>query len=194
MAIRKDYPQYYPKTRQQWRDWLAENHAISDGVWLVYYKKDTGKPTVTYDEAVEEALCFGWIDSVPNKLDSERYKQLFSPRNAKSPWSKLNKERVARLLEDELITEAGLAKIDVAKQNGFWTIYDPVEALEIPEDLQQALAANSVAEGYFRAFAPTYKKGILWWIISAKRPETRQKRIDKTVAMAAKNLKANFDG
>lgn len=194
MAIRKEFPQYYPETRQQWRNWLAANHDICSGIWLVYYKKDSGRPTVTYDEAVEEALCFGWIDSLPNKLDSERYKQLFTPRKAKSVWSKLNKERVARLLKSERMTEAGLAKIEAAKQNGFWTIYDPVEALEIPSDLQQALAANPIAEGYFMAFAPTYKKGILWWIISAKRPETRQKRIAKTVAMAEQNLKANFDG
>ncbi len=194
MAIRRDIPQYYPETRQQWRKWLAENYASSDGVWLVYYKKDSGKPTVTYDEAVEEALCFGWIDSVPNKLDDERFKQLFSPRNIKSPWSKLNKERVARLLENGSITAAGLAKIEVAKENGYWTIYDPVEALEIPDDLQQALMANPLANEYFTAFAPTYKKGILWWVISAKRPKTRQKRVAKTVAMAEQNLKANFDG
>ncbi|MGB3589370.1 MAG: YdeI/OmpD-associated family protein [Tunicatimonas sp.] len=194
MAIRKDFPQYYPETRQQWRDWLAENHVTADGVWLVYYKKGTGKPTVTYDEAVEEALCFGWIDSVPNKLDDERYKQLFSPRNIKSPWSKLNKERVAHLLKSGRITDAGLAKIEAAKRNGSWTIYDPVEALEIPNDLQQALANNPAAEKYFTQFAPTYKKGILWWIISAKRAETRQKRVVKTVAMAEQNLKANFDG
>ncbi|WKN41551.1 YdeI/OmpD-associated family protein [Tunicatimonas pelagia] len=194
MAIRKDFPQYYPETRQQWRDWLAENHLSADGVWLVYYKKGAGKPTVTYDEAVEEALCYGWIDSVPNKLDDERFKQLFSPRNIKSPWSKLNKKRVAFLLEDGRMTETGLAKIDAAKENGSWTIYDPVEALEIPNDLQQALANNPTAAKYFTAFAPTYKKGILWWIISAKRLETRQKRVAKTVAMAAQNLKANFDG
>ncbi|MEM9832784.1 MAG: YdeI/OmpD-associated family protein [Bacteroidota bacterium] len=193
MAIRKDIPQYYPETRQQWRAWLVENHTNSDGVWLVYYKKNTNKPTVTYDEAVEEALCFGWIDSIPNKLDDKRFKQLFSPRNLKSPWSKLNKERVALLLENGSMTEAGLAKIEAAKENGYWTIYDPVEALKIPNDLQEALSANPSAESYFAAFAPTYKKGILWWIISAKRPETRQKRINKTVAMAKQNLKANFD-
>ncbi len=190
MAIRKDFLQYYPETRKQWRDWLAVNHANADGVWMVYYKKGTGKPTVTYNEAVEEALCFGWIDSVPNTLDTERFKQLFSPRNIKSPWSKLNKERVACLLKNGSMTNAGLANIEAAKQNGSWTIYDPVEALEIPDDLQHALANNPVAEKHFTAFAPTYKKGILWWIISAKRPETRQKR----VAMAEQNLKANFDG
>ena len=107
MAIHKDIQNFYPKTRQQWRDWLIENHQVSKGIWLIYYKKASGQPTVTYDEAVEEALCFGWIDSTANTVDEQRYKQFFSPRRPKSPWSSLNKERIARLLTSKLITEAG---------------------------------------------------------------------------------------
>ena len=193
MATHKDIPDFYPETRQQWREWLKENHTTSMGVWLIYHKKNSEQPTVTYDEAVEEALCFGWIDSVANKLDEHRYKQFFSPRNTRSPWSGLNKRRISRLLANESMTEAGLAKIEAAKQDGSWEIYDAVEAMAIPEDLKNALEANPTAQRYFDAFAPSYKKGILWWIISAKRPETRQKRITKTVEMAAQNLKANFD-
>ncbi|MEQ9438908.1 MAG: YdeI/OmpD-associated family protein [Cyclobacteriaceae bacterium] len=193
MAIRKDIPDFYPETRQQWREWLAENHADTTGIWLIYYKKHTGMPSVTYNDAVEEALCFGWIDSVVNKLDTERTKQYFSPRKPQSSWSKSNKDRIIRLLASNSMAEAGLAKIAVAKQDGSWTRYDAVEALEIPDDLQQALEANPAARQHFEAFAPSARKIILWWIISARRPETRQKRIDKTVAMAAQNRKANSD-
>lgn len=193
MAIRKDIPDFYPETRQQWREWLAENHADTTGIWLIYYKKHTGMPSVTYNDAVEEALCFGWIDSVVNKLDTERTRQYFSPRKPQSSWSRLNKDRIIRLVGSNSMTEAGLAKIAMAKQDGSWTRYDAVEALEIPDDLQQALEANPTARQHFEAFAPSARKIILWWIISARRPETRQKRIDKTVAMAAQNCKANID-
>lgn len=189
----KDLPQVYCPDRASWRAWLEENHRVAFGIWLIYYKKHTGQPRVSYDEAVEEALCFGWIDSKPNRLDEDRYMQLFTPRKPKSPWSRLNKERVARLIEDGLMTEAGMALIEAAKENGFWTILDPVENLEVPDDLQEALEANPTALSYFEAFADTYKKGILWWIISAKRPETRANRVAKTVAMAENNKKAQFD-
>ncbi|MEN0003556.1 MAG: YdeI/OmpD-associated family protein [Bacteroidota bacterium] len=189
----KDLNRFYPPTRQAWRDWLAQHHASSPGIWLIYYKKHTGAPTVSYDEAVEEALCFGWIDSKPNKLDEDRYMQLFTPRKPKSPWSRLNKTRIEKLAAAGLIAPAGQAKIDAAKENGFWTILDPIENLEVPDDLAEALNAHPPAAEYFDAFAPTYKKGILWWIASAKRPETRAKRVLQTAEMAAKNLKANFD-
>lgn len=189
----KDLPRYYPPTRADWRNWLATNHATAMGVWIIYYKKHTGQPTVPYDDAVEEALCYGWIDSKPNKLDDERYMQLFTPRKPKSPWSRLNKQRIEKLEQAGLIAEAGWAKIKAAKEDGSWTILDPIENLEIPEDLGEALAANPKAASYFEAFADTYKKGILWWIATAKRPETRAKRVKQTVEMAAMNLKAQFD-
>ena len=126
--------------RHAWRAWLEENHAITAGVWLVYYKKHTGKPGISYDEAVEEALCFGWIDSRPNTLDDERYMQFFSPRKAKSPWSKLNKQRIEKLMQQGLLEPAGLLVIEEAKRDGSWSSYDAIEELMIPEDLQQALA------------------------------------------------------
>lgn len=182
---------YYAKDRQEWRSWLAEHHATSSGVWLIYYKKESGKPRVAYDEAVEEALCFGWVDSRPNAIDDESYMQLFSPRKPKSPWSKINKERVARLIEQGLMTPAGLAKIEAAKGDGSWNRYDEVDDLAVPNDLIQALAANETANRYFEAFSPSSKKVILWWIASAKRPETRSKRIEETVRLAEQNIKAN---
>jgi uncharacterized protein YdeI (YjbR/CyaY-like superfamily) len=178
---------FYAKDRREWRGWLEANHGKASGVWLIYYKKESGKPRVAYDEAVEEALCFGWIDSRPNALDDERYTQLFSPRKPKSPWSKLNKQRVERLIEQGLMTAAGLVKIEAAKQDGSWSIYDAIENLEIPVDLDQAFAGDPIAWSYFNSFGNSNKKQILWWIESAKRPETRLKRIEQTVMSAAQN-------
>ncbi|MEM8536120.1 MAG: YdeI/OmpD-associated family protein, partial [Chloroflexota bacterium] len=177
--------------RQEWRAWLAEHHASAPGVWLIYYKKASGKPSISYDEIVEEALCFGWVDSRPNALDDERAMFLISPRNPQSPWSRLNKQRVERLIEQDLMTEAGLAKIEAARQNGAWNQYDDIEDLIIPDDLQIALDANPAAQTNFAAFPPSSKKTILWWIASAKRPQTRAKRIEETVTLAAQNIKAN---
>lgn len=185
------YETFYAKDRQEWRDWLAKHHATSLGIWLIYYKKESGKPRVDYADAVEEALCFGWVDSRPNILDDERYMQLFSPRRPKSPWSKLNKQRVEKLIEQGLMMPAGLEKIELAKQNGNWNTYDTIEELTIPADLQQALTANEAAKANLEAFSSSSKKNILWWIKSAKRPDTRAKRIEETVTLAAKNIKAN---
>jgi uncharacterized protein YdeI (YjbR/CyaY-like superfamily) len=183
--------QFYARDRQEWRAWLAEHHASATGVWLIYYKKESGKPRVAYADAVEEALCFGWIDSRPNALDDERYMQLFSPRKPKSPWSKLNKERVERLIAQGMMTSAGMEKIELAKRNGTWGQYDAIEDLTMPDDLATALAANPEAQRNFDAFPPSSKKNIFWWIISARRPETRQKRVEETTQLAAKNLTAN---
>lgn len=182
----------YPKDRTEWREWLEDNCLTSTGVWLIYDKKGSGKPSLTYDEAVEEALCFGWIDSRPNTLDAARWMQLFSPRKPKSPWSKLNKQRIEKLVEQGLIAPAGLQKIEATKANGSWCLLDAIEELRIPTDLEAALAVNDIARRYFMAFSPSYKKGILWWIESAKRPETRAKRIQETVTLAAQNIKANY--
>jgi uncharacterized protein YdeI (YjbR/CyaY-like superfamily) len=190
VAAKTDKPepeQFYASNREEWRAWLEQNHATARGVWLIYYKQNSGKPRVAYDEAVEEALCFGWVDSKPNSLDEERYMQLFSPRKPKSPWSKLNKQRVERLIEEGLMAPAGLEKIEAAKQDGSWNAYDAIEDLQVPEDLQQALTANEDAGRNFEAFSNTTRKQILWYITSAKRPETRQKRIEEIVANAAIN-------
>ncbi|MCY7350104.1 MAG: YdeI/OmpD-associated family protein [Cytophagaceae bacterium] len=176
--------------RQEWREWLQTNYRTSRGIWLIFYKKASGKPRIMYSESVEEALCYGWIDSLPRKLDAERSMLVFTPRKPKSPWSKLNKQRIITLIEQNLMTEAGLRKIEAARQDGSWTMLDAVEELTIPADLRAALAANPVANDYFTAFNKSSKKGILWWIESAKRPETRQKRIEETVTLAARNAKA----
>lgn len=184
---------FYAPDRKAWREWLRKHHRIAPGVWLVYYKVKSDQSSVRYAEAVKEALCFGWIDSKVNSLDDERYKQIFTPRKPKSVWSKLNKQYVAELIEQGLMTAAGLAKIDSAQRDGSWTKLDAIEALTIPADLAQALAANEAAGGYFEAFSKSSKKALLFWIDSAKRPETRTKRIAELARLAAQNKRANFD-
>jgi uncharacterized protein YdeI (YjbR/CyaY-like superfamily) len=173
--------------RQEWRSWLQKNHHISVGVWLIYYKVKSDKPSVKYSEAVKEALCFGWIDSKVKSLDEERYMQIFTPRKSKSVWSKLNKQYIQELIAEGLMTEAGLEKIEAAKQDGSWITLDAIEALIIPTDLKQALEANETAKRYFEAFSNSSKKNILFWIESAKRPETRLKRIEQTINSATQN-------
>ncbi|PHJ63610.1 hypothetical protein VF14_12250 [Nostoc linckia z18] len=178
---------FCPNSREQWRKWLETNHLTSSGVWLIYYKVKSGKPSVRYSEAVKEALCFGWIDSKVKSLDEERYMQIFTPRKPKSVWSKLNKQYIEELIEQGLIAKAGLDKIAMAKQNGSWNSLDAIEALIIPSDLNQALEANKTAKDYFEALSNSSKKNILFWIESAKRPQTRLKRIEQTVNSAAQN-------
>jgi uncharacterized protein YdeI (YjbR/CyaY-like superfamily) len=190
--LTSERPMFYPRDRQEWRAWLAENHATSKAIWLIYYKKDSGQPFVAYHEAVEEALCFGWIDSTVNKLDDGRFLQFYTPRKAKSGWSGLNKRRIESLMQQGLMMPPGLAKIEIAKKDGSWTLYDDIETLTIPEDLQQALVANEAANTYFEAFSPSAKKGILWWIKSAKRPETRAQRVEETVRLAAQNKRRSI--
>jgi uncharacterized protein YdeI (YjbR/CyaY-like superfamily) len=178
-------------SRAEWRAWLLENHGRSTGVWLVSFKKGTGKPRFEYDEAVEEALCFGWIDSKPNKLDATRSLLWFAPRKAKTGWSKPNKERVERLLAAGLMQPAGLAKIELAKADGSWTSLDAIEDLQLPADLIAALVALPPAEANFMAFPRSAKRGILEWIHTAKRPETRAARIAETARLAQLNERAN---
>jgi uncharacterized protein YdeI (YjbR/CyaY-like superfamily) len=173
--------------RHEWRAWLEANHATSEGVWLVYYKKGSDKPTVSYDEAVEEALCFGWIDSKVRSIDDERYMQTFSPRRPGSVWSRLNKERVARMVEAGRMTDVGAAKIAAAREDGSWHRLDEIDDLAVPDDLQAALDADPIASGNFAAFSASKKKPLLFWIASAKRPATRQKRIAETVRRAREN-------
>lgn len=173
--------------RQSWRDWLAKNHLTSPGIWLIYYKVKSGKPSIQYSEAVKEALCFGWIDSKVKSLDEDSYKQIFTPRKPKSVWSKLNKQYIEELIEQNLMTEAGLAKIEAAKQDSSWTALDEIEALMIPPDLRCALANHPTANRNFETFSNTAKKNILSWIASAKRPETRSKRIEQTIDSATQN-------
>jgi len=177
----------YASDRREWRRWLEENHQNSIGVWLIYYKVGSGKPSVLYPEAVKEALCFGWIDSKVKSLDSDRYMQVFTPRKPKSVWSKLNKQYIQELIEQNLITAAGLLKIENAIQDVSWTALDAIEELTIPTDLEQALAINETARNNFLGFNKSSKKNILFWIESAKRIETRLKRIELTIISAELN-------
>ncbi|MDQ3180859.1 MAG: YdeI/OmpD-associated family protein [Acidobacteriota bacterium] len=188
-----NFSDFHPLTRKEWRDWLKENYAKSSGIWFVYFKKQTGKPRLSYDEAVEEALCFGWIDSLPRKFDENRSKLLFTPRKPKSVWSKLNKTRIEKLIENGLMIESGLTKIEAAKKDGSWNALDASDNLEIPADLAKAFKANKIAAQNFAAFSDSVKRGILFWVGSAKRDGTRAARIIKTVMMAAQNKRVNFD-
>lgn len=160
-------------------------------MWLVSFKKATGKPRVDYDAAVEEALCFGWIDSKPAKLDAERSMLYFAPRKAGSGWSRLNKQRVDRLVAIDAMAPAGLAKVEAAKRDGSWSRLDAVEDLAVPPDLEEALRGHPGAAAYFAAFPRSVKRGILEWVASARRPETRAKRVGETARLAAKNVRAN---
>lgn len=174
-----------------WRKWLEEKHLSEKAVWLIIYKKESQKLNITYDEAVDEALCFGWIDSKPNKRDEESFYVYFSIRNPKSNWSRVNKEKVSRLLAEGRMSGKGLEMIETAKANGTWDALNEVENLIQPEDLKLELAKYPNASVNFEAFPRSVKRGILEWILNAKRPETRAKRIAETAKLADTNIRAN---
>lgn len=178
-------------TTADWRAWLAANHTRAEGVWLITWKKTAGKPTISYEESVEEALCFGWVDSKGNKLDDERTMLWFAPRKAGSGWSRPNKARVERLIAQGRMTPAGLAKIEAAKADGSWVLLDAVENLEVPDDLAAEFDNYPAARANFDAFPRSARRGILEWIVQAKRPETRAKRIAETARLAQENERAN---
>ena len=182
---------YRPNSRLEWRKWLEENHQSEQSIWLVYYKSSTKVPSISWSDAVDEALCFGWIDSTKKTIDAERYMQYFSRRKPKSNWSKINKEKVDKLIRNNLMTKAGLESIETAKQNGSWTLLDEVEALVVPEDLKAELTKHKGATAYFDRLSKSGKKILLHWIVSAKRTETRQKRISEIAENASKNMKPN---
>jgi uncharacterized protein YdeI (YjbR/CyaY-like superfamily) len=182
---------FYAKSRAEWRKWLEQNHQSEKLVWLVIPHKNSKLPGVSYEEAVEEALCFGWIDSKANRKDAESYYQLIAKRNPKSYWSQSNRQRVEKLIEQGLMTKAGLEAVELAKKTGTWTAMEKIQNAEIPEDLQRLFDQNKKAFENFQAFPTSSKQIILYWISSAKRPETRQKRIQDTVALAEKNIRAN---
>lgn len=185
----KETETFYPSGKKQWRAWLRKNHTKKESVWLIYYKLKSGMPTITWSEAVDEALCFGWIDSKALSIDEEKYKQFFTRRKATSAWSKINKEKIKRLIEEGLMMPAGLASIEVAKQNGSWTILDEVEKLSIPKDLEKAFRSSKGSKKFFLNLSKSIQKMILQWIAFAKREETRQKRINEVVVQAGKKLK-----
>ncbi len=189
---------YYPKNRRAWRKWLEKNHLRSNGIWLIYYKKSSGIPRLEYNDAIEEALCFGWIDSTTRPLDENRYMQRFTPRRRKSGWSGPNKKRIERLMEQGLMMKAGLEKIDAAKKDGSWESLDKIYAapkqLEIPEDLGKAFSKSMKAKKNFENFASFTRRQFLYWINSAKRPETRKARIKHVLLMCAANKKPGING
>ena len=169
-----------PPSRIAWRRWLASNSDRRDGLWVVYRKKTSGLDGPVYDDLVEEALCFGWIDSRVRRIDDDRVIQWFSPRRDGGLWSAVNKERIARLIASGHMTERGQAAIDQAKADGSWSQLDDVDALVVPPDLRAALQAVPDAEAAYEALSNSAKRQYLWWIQSAKRPVTRSSRIDET--------------
>ncbi len=191
MELYNDVQAFHAKSRKEWRKWLEKNHSKEKSVWLVIYKKESEIPSVYYPEAVDEALCFGWIDSKPNKRDEDSYYQFFAKRNPKSNWSKVNKEKIAKLIEKGLMQSEALEMIEIAKENGTWTALDEVEKLIIPDDLQELFSKNKTSFENWQNFPPSSKRGILEWILNAKKPETRLNRIMETVSLAEKNIRAN---
>lgn len=181
----------HPLSRAAWRSWLQANHDRAEGVWLVSFKQGTGQPRFSYDEAVEEALCFGWIDSKPRKLDDQRSMVWFAPRKARTGWSRLNQNRIERLMAAGLMHAAGRAKVEQARADGSWSALDAVEDLAVPADLQAALQAFPPADVHFTAFPRSVRRGILEWIHTAKRAETRAARIAETARLAQQNQRAN---
>jgi uncharacterized protein YdeI (YjbR/CyaY-like superfamily) len=179
------------KNRAAWRRWLTKHHAASPGIWLVIHKAGAKSGELRYEDAVLEALCFGWIDSKPNSMDEERYKLWLAPRKPKGVWSAINKRRAEELLGAGLMTDAGLAAIRTAKENGAWTALAKSDSLEIPEDLGAALDGVSNARVHFEAFPPGIRKQILEWIHMAKRPETRATRVEEAARLAGENVRAN---
>ena len=185
-----DYPIFHAETRAAWRAWLAANHDSAKGVWLASWKRPTGRPAVPYEEAVEEALCFGWIDSTVNTLDEERGLQLMTPRRPRSSWTRLNRKRVAQLEKQGLMTDAGRRAVEIAKDNGWWTMLDPVEDLIEPDDLAAQLDAVPAARESWDGFPPSARKQMLFSIVTAAKPETRAKRIATIVEAAAEGRRA----
>jgi uncharacterized protein YdeI (YjbR/CyaY-like superfamily) len=181
----------FPQTRAEWREWLRENHRRSEGVWFVRYKKSSGRHFVNVSAAIEEAICFGWIDSLPRKLDEERTMLYFAPRKAGSNWSALNKKRAEKMIKAGLLMPAGLEKIEAAKRDGSWTALNEVEALVVPPDLSEAFDRYPQSRVHFEAFPRSTKRAILEWILNAKRRETRANRVDETARLAADNIRAN---
>jgi uncharacterized protein YdeI (YjbR/CyaY-like superfamily) len=181
---------FHADDRETWRTWLAAHHSTARGVWLVTWRPRSGRPSLAYEAAVEEALCFGWVDSTTSKFDDDRGKQYYSPRKPRSPWAATNKARVARLIAEGRMTPAGLAVIEQAKANGIWEISDSVERLEIPADLAAALAARADAAANFAAFPGSARKQMLWWVAEAQRPPTRAARVAAIAEAAAENKRA----
>ena len=183
---KEEIEQFYPKNQAEWRLWLQKNHKTKQAVWLVFYKKSSPKPTISWSDAVDEALCFGWIDSKKVSIDEEKSHQFFSKRKAKSTWSKINKEKIERLIEQGLMTQAGLDPIETAKLNGSWTILNEIDELRIPQELELALLAQPTLMEQFLSLSKSIRKLLLYKLMVAKRPETRHKRIAAIIEISEK--------
>lgn len=193
MPPKKDEPvTFHAPDRKAWRAWLEKNHRTKKAVCLVLSKKGARKPTVSYGEATEEAIAFGWIDSRGNRLDEDRFKLMFTPRKPGSVWAPSNKARLARLSKAGLMAPAGLEKVAAAKRDGSWSFYDDIERLKSPKDLVSALAGAPKAGAFFNSSCKTYRKQALYWIMTAKRPETRARRIAELVRLASAGKKADW--
>lgn len=189
--MERNKPSVKARDRTVWRKWLERNHQKKNFVWLILYHQTSKTRSIRVAEAVEEALCFGWIDSTPNKRDHESYYIYYARRKPGSVWSKINKERVERLIASGAMTEAGMARIREAKEDGSWETLDSIDRMEMPEALEKGFRRKKRAKDNFLKFPPSVKKQIYHWINTAKTPETRRKRIQETVSSAAKNIRAN---
>jgi uncharacterized protein YdeI (YjbR/CyaY-like superfamily) len=184
----KEIETFCPSNRQEWREWLHEYHQSKQSVWLVYYKKKTNIPSITWSEVVDEALCFGWIDSTAKLIDEEKYMQFITRRKPKSVWSKINKDKVQRLIDEDQMMPAGYASIEIAKLNGYWSILDEVEALIIPPDLEMGFAAQPGSKEAFLSLSKSAQKALLYGLVLAKQAATREKRIGEVVARVVETI------
>lgn len=182
-------PQFF-KNRESWRKWLSKNHHKQSEIWILAFKRHTGVECLSYTEALEEALCYGWIDCRLKRIDGERHMWRFTPRRAESIWSTRNRSIAERLIEKGRMTSHGMAKIEAAKKSGAWNrTVQPSKVPRIPKDLKDALLENDLAWRNFQAFARSYRHTYIWWVTSAKRPETRRNRIREVVKRAEQNIK-----
>jgi uncharacterized protein YdeI (YjbR/CyaY-like superfamily) len=181
---------YFPD-RSGWRKWLTKNHNTEEsGIWLVFYKKKTNKPTLEYEEAVEEAICFGWIDSIIKKIDEARYVRKFTPRKPGSLWSQLNKKRAGRMIKQGLMMKAGLEKVTIAKRKGLWDKDPrPKISFDVPDEFAAELAKNKKAKENFDKLALTYRRHYIGWIVAAKRDQTQKRRIAESIALLKQGKK-----
>jgi uncharacterized protein YdeI (YjbR/CyaY-like superfamily) len=188
-VARRLRPRFTPSSRRSWRAWLESNHDRKAEVWLVFYKRHTGKPTLSYGEAVEEALCFGWIDGVKRSIDDERYTHRFSPRKPSSRWSALNRDRAERMERAGRMTAAGRKAIEAAKRSGTWSGRPPSIDLSMPPELAARLKVDARAAAYFESLAPSYRQAFVAWINAAKRPETKERRLDEAIELLRRGEK-----
>jgi uncharacterized protein YdeI (YjbR/CyaY-like superfamily) len=186
MEIRKTL---YVASREEWRAWLEDHHRSETEVWLIYYKKQSGRPRIPYDHAVEEAICFGWIDSIVKRMDDERFAQKFTPRRDASRWSALNKRRLRKLIRDGRMTEAGLATVDATALDEEPDAKPSARAMDLPRALKQALMANPKAWKNFQNLAPSYRRHYVGWIMQAKKEETRVRRLREAIGLLEQNRK-----